>query len=179
MRAVDSPDRRASASSQALATTKPGLASSEGCSETPKRLIQRRAPLISAPTTRTAIMPPIARSMSPSASRRTCRGPSKETTSITMPLTDAKTMCRSTKWNAGSPFLTAMAGLAASDMMRPAPINISKLTSSRRSIVNHHSAIRLSSVLVNLMIAASRAGRSHLAAPEPRRETDRRGVRSS
>ena len=67
--------RRAfSANSQAMTTTKAGFMNSDGCSDRPKRLIQRRAPLTSMPTNSVAIISTIETTSTMSAARRAWRG---------------------------------------------------------------------------------------------------------
>ena len=76
------PGPRTSASSQAATMAKQGLRNSEGCSDRPGIGSQRRPPLISTPTTRVAA---VSRRPTPKprmASRRTCRGESRETVII-------------------------------------------------------------------------------------------------
>src|SRR5256885_1630740 len=64
-----------SANSQAATIVKHGFRNSEGCSDRPGRLIQRRAPLISAPITNVNTTPASATAKPINATRRTCGGP--------------------------------------------------------------------------------------------------------
>src|SRR3546814_19003119 len=79
MRAPGMPvSSRSSENSQADTTAKQGLANSEGCSDRPAKLIQRVAPLISAPVINVSTSRTMDASMPRQARRRTQRGVASE-----------------------------------------------------------------------------------------------------
>ena len=91
--------RRAfSANSQATTTTKAGFMNSEGCSEMPARLIQRREPFTSTPTKSVASISTIETMSTISAVRRAWRGLRKEVAIMTISAGGKKARWRLTKW---------------------------------------------------------------------------------
>ena len=128
-----------SANSQAIRTTKAGLRNSEGCTLTPNRTSQRRAPLISAPKNGvTATSRRLIRNTT-SATRRICRGERNEVTSSTTTVGARNRMWRLTKWKASRLSRAATGGLAASDRMMPPSMRPNIAASTARSTVHHQS----------------------------------------
>ena len=132
--------RRAdSANSQAASTTKAGLADSDAWMLTPIRVIQRRAPLTSGPTSSVATISTTLIANTISALRRICRGDRNETPISTMKEGKRNRTWRLKKWKGSSPIRVATGGLAASERIMPLRISAKIAPSCRRSTVHHHS----------------------------------------
>ncbi len=106
---------------------------------TPIRVIQRREPLTSGPSSSVATISTIETANTISAVRRICRGDRNDTPIITMKDGSRNSTWRLKKWNGSSPIRVATGGLAASDRMIPASISAMIAASCRRSTVHHHS----------------------------------------
>ncbi len=87
------------ANSQAATIVKVGLMNSEGCSEKPGRLIQRRAPLISIPITKVSAKSAVAIAKPMKAMRRINRGGSSDTPNMIASAIGTVTRWRSAKWS--------------------------------------------------------------------------------
>ncbi len=109
--------RRPSLISQAATTAKQGFRNSDGCTERPGSEIQRRAPLISTPTTMVAAVSASAMTQPMIASRRMPRGDSSETATTQAPAAARKNTCLRMNMSREEPMRSATAGLAASIMM--------------------------------------------------------------
>ena len=79
-----------SENSHAATTAKVGLTNSEGCTDSPGRLIQRRAPLISAPTRKVSAKSAMPMAKPITAIRRIVRGDCSDTTNITATATGSR-----------------------------------------------------------------------------------------
>ena len=86
-----------SANSQAATIAKVGLTNSDGWIDRPGRLIQRRAPLISAPTRNVSATSAKAIANPTNATRRTVRGGSSDTPNMTASATGTVISWRSAK----------------------------------------------------------------------------------
>src|SRR6266700_1206939 len=132
--------RRAdSANSHAASTTNAGLADSDAWMLRPIRVIQRREPLTSGPSSSVATINATLNANTISAERRICRGDRNDTAISTIKDGSRKNTWRLKKWNGSSPILVATGGLAASDRIMPPSISAIIAASSRRSTVHHHS----------------------------------------
>src|SRR5215470_8371594 len=81
-----------------------------------------------------------------SANRRIWRGVRNDTPIMMMRAGNRYSTCRLTKKKASSPRRTATGGLAASERIMPASINVIRASSIRRSTVHHHAANGVRSV---------------------------------
>ena len=90
--------REFSAKSQAQITTKDGFMNSEGWIDRPTMLSQRREPLFSTPTNRTASISTSEMHNTMSATRRACRGVRNDVAIITPSAGRKNAMWRLTKW---------------------------------------------------------------------------------
>ena len=103
--------------SQAATTAKQGFRNSLGWTDMPGSEIQRRAPLISTPTTIVAAVSASAMTQPMIASRRMLRGESSDTATTIAPASGRKTTCLRMNMSREVPMRSATAGLAASIMM--------------------------------------------------------------
>ena len=110
-------ERRPSLISHATTMAKQGFRNSEGCTERPGSAIQRRAPLISTPTTIVAAVSASAIMQPMIARRRMPRGDSNETATTTAPAAARKNTCLKKNRSREEPMRSATAGLAASIMI--------------------------------------------------------------
>ena len=157
------PPWRASAKSHAATTAKQGFTNSDGWMEMPARLIQRRAPLISAPTMSVSTRASRLRAKPIIARRRTVRGGCIDTAMMTAIATGVSASCRLTKWKLSAPIRSATAGLAARTRSEPKPISTARPAITQRSTVHHQWPIGLRSMRVRLPIRVHqgpRRGRS-------------------
>jgi hypothetical protein len=109
-------DRLPSLISQAVVTAKQGLRNSDGCTDMSGKAIQRRAPLISMPTTRVEAVSSSAIRQPTIARRRMLRGDISDTPTTMPPATARKHTCLMMNMSRGVPMRCATAGEAASIM---------------------------------------------------------------
>ncbi len=91
--------RAPSASIQAAAMTKPGLANSEGCSDMPAKYSQRFAPFTSPPKISKNTISAIAPTNTNTPSRRACNGVKNAIAVINSKVGPIKTSWRMGNWN--------------------------------------------------------------------------------
>ena len=109
--------RRPSLISQAATMVKQGFRNSDGCTDMPGSEIQRRAPLISTPTSMVAAVSASAMRQPMIARRRMPRGESSDTATTIAPAAARKNTCLRMNRSREEPMRSATAGLAASIMM--------------------------------------------------------------
>ena len=118
-----------------------GFTNSDGCTDCPMALIQRRAPFTSAPYLSVAHSARMLTTSANSATNRTCRAVSSEAPTMTAIEGMANPHWRTMKKYQGRCSRSATDGLAAKLSTTPHAINRIRATSNSRSTVHHHSAI--------------------------------------